>query len=109
MKKVNKDLKELYYDKDFQEKYVMLFTIMTFYRNSIKKETFSIPPEFEKFITLTSHGLNLFNRLKEARFSHLDNHQILFSIFLEFYHDELFVDVSKSDPSGLIKLLSTQI
>ncbi len=109
MKLTKKDIQKLHPEKEFQRSYIKLFSIRTFYRNAIIKENYTIPTQIGDFIILSSSGQNLFDKLKADRFRDIEDYKIKYSILLEFYHDELFIDIAKSNSDELLKLLSSQI
>lgn len=109
MKRDKQDLKKLHSNKKFIANFKNLFAIRTFFNNSILTQEFEIDPNILEHIILTKEGKKLFKQLKKEKFQELEGHKLLFAIFLEFYSDELLIDVNKCNTEELKKLLNRHI
>ncbi len=103
------ELKQKYTDEKFLKNFKTLFSLRTLFYKSIIKEDYNVPASIDEKIVLTEYGTAIFNRLKEDKFKETENHLIKFSLLMEFYHDELIVDVLQTSIQAIEELLNRQI
>lgn len=109
MKITKEDLLKKYQDKNFQENFVKLFTLSYYFGCAILNKTFVLTEEFEEYIVLTAEGESLFKKIKKKKNKNKENYSIKFSIFLTFYHEELFIDVLKTNYIAIEQKLNQYI
>lgn len=109
MKQKDDELKQKYTNKMFLENFKNLFSLRTLFYKSIIKDDYNVPTSIDKEIVLTEFGTAIFNKLKVDKFKDTENHLIKFALLMEFYHDELFVDVLQINIKAIEELLHRQI
>ena len=97
-----------YTDSKFIELFTTSFAVSYFLERGIVDDGYTPPQNLDKTIVLTESGNNLINKLKEESpdTSLSDLH---LAVFIKFYHQDLFVDIYKSDIDYLKELLSNEI
>lgn len=96
-------------EKSFLIQFEDLFCLKLFFSRCIIKEDYSVSEKFNDAIILSSKGQDLFKQLKEGKFKETSDSKINLAIFLEFYHDELLVDIEKTKSEILTQILHEQI
>ena len=105
-----KQLFEKYKDEpSFLIQFEDLFCLKHFFSRCIIKEDYSVSEKFNEAIILSSKGQELFKQLKEGKLKETSDSKIKLAIFLEFYHDELLVDIDKTKSEILTQILHEQI
>lgn len=108
--RIKKDeLKQKYTDTTFLENFKNLFSLRTLFYSSIIKEGYTVPASIGDAIILTEYGQAIYEKLKQGKFKEEGDHILKFGLLMEFYHEELIVDVLKTDIKAIEKLLNTQV
>ncbi|MCI3225414.1 hypothetical protein [Streptomyces sp. NP-1717] len=101
------ELKSRYSDPEEQKKLLRLFGLRSLMTNSILPNRYKVPSALHDPIILTPAGDELCKRLMRIRnFKWPD---VRLACFLEFYHDELFVDHLQTDIPALTAALNVEI
>lgn len=85
-----------------------LFVARTFLTRSIKTASYSVPESFQGLVKPSPAGQACLDHLA-SRMPHLAPAEALFAIFLDFYHQDLLVDVKCCNPEGLLAYLNDDI
>ncbi len=101
------DLHSRYPDPEEQKNLLRLHGIRSLMTHSILPHRYRVPGALHTPIKLTSYGESLCKRLMRVR--NFRWPEVRLACFLEFYHDELFVDHFKTDIQALAKALDTEI
>lgn len=109
MKQKKEELKLKYTDKEFLENFKDLFSLRILFYHSIIKENYTVPSSIGEAIVLTEYGSKILNKLKEGEHKNKEEHLLKFSLLMEFYHEELIVDVLKTNLIAVEELLNRQI
>jgi len=109
MKQKKDELKQKYTDETFLNNYKNLFSLRTLFYNSIIKDSYTVPISIGDAIQLSEYGELLLNKLKEGQHKNEEEHLLKFALLMEFYHEELIIDVSKTNVTAIEELLHNQV
>lgn len=107
----NKDvdlLIEMYQDDDFKSHFMDIFEISEFFKSAIMQEDYEPSKIFSETIFLTSYGMKYYNYLKEIN-DDLNDSEIKFLLLKHLYHEELLIDILKTNTELLKKILNDEI
>ncbi len=108
--RIKKDeLKLKYTDTTFLENFKNLFSLRTLFYSSIIKEGYTVPASIGDAIILTEYGQAIYEKLKQGKFKEEGDHILKFGLLMEFYHEELIVDVLKTNIKAIETLLNTHV
>lgn len=103
MKLKKDELKQKYTDNTFLNNFKDLFSLRILFYSSIIKEGYT------DAIILSEYGEELLKKLKEGEHKTEEEHLLKFALLMEFYHDELIVDVTKTKIVAIEQLLHQQV
>lgn len=83
-----------------------LLNVSMLLSDSIIKKDYQVPTAAATLIQLTEYGLRIFDALRKRQVPYHDARLIC---FLEIYHNDLIVDIAKTDTSALIRLFDRQV
>src|SRR5690554_7012299 len=109
MRLKKEELKQIYTDKLFLENFKNLFSLRTLFYSSIIKEGYTVPVSICDAIILTDYGRAIYDKLKQGKFKEEGDHILKFALLMEFYHEELIIDVVKTDIKAIETLLNEQV
>lgn len=98
-----------YTDPKFINRFVVLFGLKYFLNNCIISKDYDFSKLDCKKIVLTQSGLDLYNQLIKGKFSSIDEGILKLAIFLEFYNEDLLIDVMHFDFNSFAKSISDEI
>ncbi|MEZ0454432.1 hypothetical protein ABTW24_22765 [Sphingobacterium thalpophilum] len=108
--KQNKDeLRQKYTDQEFLNNFKNLFSLRILFYNSIIKEGYIVPTSIGAEIQLSEYGEKLLKKLKEGEHKNEEEHLLKFALLMEFYHEELIIDVFKTNIVAVEELLHKQV
>lgn len=107
--KDKQELLDIYQNEtEFIGNFKVLFSLRTLFRESIFTERFKVDPRVTEYVVLTKQGMDLFIQLR-GKLKDPQDCEIQFAIFLEFYNEDLLVDVTKSNIDAIQQVLSSSI
>ena len=87
---------ENYKDEKFLNEFIHLFSLRMIFLKSGFSKNYVPSADFSKVIFLTPDGVKIAGEIVKS-FPDLSDSEIKFSLFIQFYYHELFVDVLKTD------------
>src|SRR5471030_1406224 len=109
MRQKIEEIRSTYVDDNFILKFKKLFSLSLFFRRCIIGPNYNIPLSLRPTIVLSGYGIRIFEKLKKEKFNSTDEYLITFALFVEFYHEDLLIDVINTDISAVESLLNKQI
>ena len=97
-----------YGNTPFFDKLKRLASLREFFRLGIKRDGFRAPEEFTSVIP-SLEGNAIMEMLKSLESSLSEPADISYVLFMLFAHEELFVDIEKTDPAPLVSALDRSI
>ena len=101
-------LEREYSDLEFQKAYAEVFTLHCFLSLCLFPSNYKPPDEFGDAISLTPVGAKWVPRIQSA-VSDISLSEMNLALFMEFYHHELFIDVTTTKVEVIRKLLDAEI
>lgn len=106
MKFKKHELIKLHKDPEFIQKFEKLFCLHVFFDKGLYNKEFPLTEKVSNAIQLTKLGQEYFNKLKPSK----DEEALLkFFLFVQFYQDDLYIDVLNTNISELEALLDKSI
>lgn len=106
MKYKEEDLLKKYTSTEFLEKFEKLFCIHILFDKGIFNENFEVDKKLAEAIFLTETGQEYYDSLKPEPD---EEHILKFFLFIQFYFEELYIDVLKTDIHALETFLDESI
>lgn len=72
-----------------------IYSLRILFFNSIISEGYLVPCSIGQSIVLSSYGTALLEKLKVGKYKETEEHLLKFALFIEFYHEDLIIDVQK--------------
>jgi len=101
-------LRKRYGDPDFQTNFAKLFTLSTFLSHCLVSSGYKPPDAFGDAISLSSTGKGWIPRIQET-VSGISLSEIKLALFIEFFYQELFVDVRATNPRAIQEILDAEV
>lgn len=102
------ELQHEYTDPQFQRAFAELFALHVFLDRCLLSPGYRPPDAFADAISLTSTGKEWAARI-QAAVSHISSPEISLALFMKFFHHDLFIDVTATNPEGVRRLLDGEI
>ena len=109
MKLKKDDLKKNYKDLEFLDSFKNLYSLRILFYNSIISEGYTVPNSIGQAIVLSTYGTALLEKLKAGKHKETEEHLLKFALFIEFYHEDLIIDIQKTNINEIENLLNKQI
>jgi hypothetical protein len=100
------DLEQRYPDAESRKLLFGLFNIVVLLRESIITKGYRVPPEMHEPIALTEYGQNIYAQLRRRNVPHPEARMLC---LLEIFHDEIMVDIAKTNQNAIIDSISAQM
>src|SRR5579875_1598844 len=100
------ELESRYPEPQFRERLFRLINVVSLLTDSIIQKTYRVPLHLHELIKLTEYGEAMY---KELRSRSVPYGEARLLCFLEFYHNDLLVDVMETDRNAIIASISKQI
>ena len=104
----NLQLRKRYTDPGFQTAFAQLFTLRLFLSECLLSSGYKPPDAFGDAIFLSSAGTEWVPRIQNT-VTDISLAEIKLALFLKFFHHELFVDVTATNPTAIQKVLDAEI
>lgn len=101
-------LKEKYREPEFQKAFAKLFTLHWFLEKCLFSSGCKPSDAFGDAVSLTSTGKELVPRI-QAAVRHISLPEINLALFVKFFHHDLFLDVTATNPEAIRKVLDAEI
>ena len=108
MRRTVSELKKEYTDEVLLNKFKKLFSLKVFFELCVISEDYVLPEYKIDSIILSNYGIKTFDLIKQKHPDEPD-YLIKFCLFLEFYHEDLFIDILATDITEIENILSSQI
>jgi hypothetical protein len=110
MKLLKEEIFEQYQSNpEFINKFSALFSIKILLQQCIIDEKYELNPDLNELIILSKTGQKLYDTIIKKKISIDKPQNIKLVIFIEFYHQDLFVDIEKTDLSSIEKIIDKEI
>lgn len=101
-------LEEKYKESEFQKPFMELFILHFFMQRCLTSSEYKPSDTFGDTISLTSTGKEWVPRIQQKVRS-ISLPEINFALFIKFFHHELFIDVTTTNPEAIRKILHAEI
>ncbi|RYC69492.1 hypothetical protein [Spirosoma sordidisoli] len=109
MKKYKADeLKGFFTDEIFISKFKNLFSLKLLFEYTIIRDSYVVSPSFNDAVVLSTYGSEIFEKVKNENIE-ISDEIIKFCLFIEFYHEELLIDISSTNVQEIENQLNKQI
>ena len=98
-----------YKDEEFRKKFIKLFAVASFIRNSIVQTGYVPNERYDQAISLSESGSELLFHVKNKLADKFAPLEIKLALFSKFFHNDLLVDLNSTDVNIIWQTLSDEV